>query len=301
MTKQLHLLGGESAPVAPATSPGATRFNLIHGDCLATMRGLSAQSVDVTVTSPPYNLGIKYGKYDDTKAHDEFLVWTVDWCREVKRLLKEDGSFFLNVGSAPSNPMFPHEVVLALREVFVLQNTFHWIKSITVETRAGEEISAGHFKPINSQRFVTDCHEYVFHLTKRGDVPLERLAVGVAYADKSNIARWGHTEGRDKRCRGNNWFVPYETIKSRDKQRPHPATFPVRLAEMCIQLHGRNAELSVLDPFLGIGTAAVAARACGVKKFIGMEIDEEYLAVARERLTANFSASYERVKKAAQK
>ena len=173
-----------------------------------------------------------------------------------------------------------------MRELFVLQNTFHWIKSITVATRAGEEISAGHFKPINSQRFVTDCHEYVFHLTKRGDVPLERLAVGVAYADKSNIARWGHTEGRDKRCRGNNWFVPYETIKSRDKQRPHPATFPVQLAEMCLQIHGRNAELTVLDPFLGIGNAALAARACGVKQFIGTEIDEEYLAVARERVGA---------------
>lgn len=284
MTKQLHLLGGESAPAAPVTSPGATKFNLIHGDCLATMRELPAQSVDVTVTSPPYNLGIKYGKYDDTKARDEFLAWTVEWCCEVKRLLKDDGSFFLNVGSAPSNPMFPHEVVLALREVFVLQNTFHWIKSITVETRAGEEISAGHFKPINSPRYVTDCHEYVFHLTKTGTVPVDRLAVGVSYADKSNIARWGHTEGRDKRCRGNNWFVPYETIKSRDKQRPHPATFPVRLAEMCLHLHGRNAELSVLDPFLGIGNAAMAARACGVKEFTGIEIDEEYLQVARERV-----------------
>ena len=151
---------------------------------------------------------------------------------------------------------FPHEVVLALRELFVLQNTFHWIKSVTVETRAGEEISVGHFKPINSQRFVTDCHEYVFHLTKQGNVPLERLAVGVSYADKSNISRWGHTGGRDKRCRGNNWFVPYETIKSRANQRPHPATFPVQLAKWCIKIHGRNPELSVLDPFLGIGNAA---------------------------------------------
>ena len=281
MSSQLNLLPeGASRP----TSSARTRCELLHGDCLGLMRARPEASVDVVITSPPYNLGIKYGKYDDTKGRGEFLAWTVEWCTEVKRLLRADGSFFLNVGSSPSNPMFPHEVVLALRELFVLQNTFHWIKSITVATRAGEEISAGHFKPINSQRFVTDCHEYVFHLTKRGDVPLERLAVGVAYADKSNIARWGHTEGRDKRCRGNNWFVPYETIKSRDKQRPHPATFPVRLAEMCIQLHGRNGELSVLDPFLGIGNAAVAAQQCGVKEFLGTEIDEEYLKVARERV-----------------
>ena len=115
---------------------------------------------------------------------------------------------------------------------------------------------------------------------------MERLGVGVAYADKSNIARWGHTEGRDKRCRGNNWFVPYETIKSRSADRPHPATFPVRLAEMCLRIHGRVEELTVLDPFLGLGNAAVAAMKCGVREVVGLEIDEEYLAVARERVGA---------------
>ena len=110
---------------------------------------------------------------------------------------------------------------------FVLQNTFHWVKSITIKTRKGEEISAGHFKPINSKRFVNDCHEYVFHLTASGAVPLQRREAGVEYADKSNIARWKHTDGSDKRCRGNTWFIPYDTIKSRDNDRPHPASFPV--------------------------------------------------------------------------
>jgi site-specific DNA-methyltransferase (adenine-specific) len=257
---------------------------LIHGDCLLVMRELSAESVDVVVTSPPYNLGIGYGTYRDTVPREAYLKWTVERCREIRRLLKANGSFFLNIGAAPSNPMLPHEVVLSLCDKFVLQNTFHWIKSITVETRAGEEISVGHFKPIGSRRFVTDCHEFVFHLTKRGDTPLDRLAVGVAYADKSNIARWGHTNGRDRRCRGNTWFVPYETIKSRANQRPHPATFPVQLAERCIKLHGRCSELTVLDPFLGIGNAAVAAQRCGVAKFVGIELDEEYLAVAAERV-----------------
>jgi site-specific DNA-methyltransferase (adenine-specific) len=273
-----------AGPRAIPSSP--TQCKLIHGDCLLQMRELAASSIDVVVTSPPYNLGIKYGKFDDTAERDDYLRWTVEWCREVKRVLRDDGSFFLNVGAAPRNPMFPHEVVLALRELFVLQNTFHWIKSITLETRAGDTVSAGHFKPINSQRFVTDCHEYVFHLTKKGDVPLERLAVGVEYADKSNIARWGHTGGRDKRCRGNNWFVPYETIMSRDKERPHPATFPVKLAEMCIRIHGRNPELSVLDPFLGIGNAAIAAHECGVRELIGIEIDEQYLGTAIDRISA---------------
>jgi len=74
-----------------------------------------------------------------------------------------------------------------------------------------------------------------------------------------------------------------ETIKSRATQRPHPATFPVQLAERCIRLHGRCEELAVLDPFLGIGNAAVAAQRCGVKKFIGIELDSDYFAEAEIR------------------
>jgi len=115
-----------------------------------------------------------------------------------------------------------------------------------------------------------------------GNTPVDRLAIGVPYADKSNIKRWAHTGGGDKRCRGNNWFVPYKTIRSREQQRPHPATFPVELAEQCIKLHGAEAGLVVMDPFVGIGHSAVAAKNCGVGKFIGFEIDGEYLAEARE-------------------
>jgi hypothetical protein len=77
----------------------------------------------------------------------------------------------------------------------------------------------GHYKPITSRRFVHDCHEFIFHLTKRGDVLLDRLALGVPYADKSNIARWGHTAGRDLHCRGNTWFIPYRTVLETDLTR----------------------------------------------------------------------------------
>ncbi len=80
--------------------------------------------------------------------------------------------------------------------------------------------------------------------------------------------------------------MPYQTIKSRDKQRPHPATFPVQLAVNCIKLHGVARVQTMLDPFLGIGNSAVAAHECGVPKFIGFEIDDVYLAEAKRRLTS---------------
>lgn len=264
----------------------ATKIKIHHGDCLTGLRELPSECVDVVVTSPPYNLGISYGAYDDTSPREAFLTWCGEWASEVFRVLREDGSFFLNVGGAPSNPLLPHQLLLALTtpELFRLQNTFHWIKSISIETRDSKTISAGHFKPINSKRYVNDCHEYVFHLTKSGSVALDRRAAGVPYADKSNIKRWKHTGGSDQRCRGNTWFIPYETIQSRKDERPHPASFPIALVEQCVTIHGQGEDTILLDPFLGIGSSALAAQKLKIASFIGFEIDEDYVQIARERL-----------------
>ncbi len=265
-----------------------TKFHLRRRDCIKGMSQLIDESVDLVVTSPPYNLGITYSQYADRQDRQSYLNWCAQWATQIQRILRSNGSFFLNVGSAPSNPMLPHQIVIQLTSPggFVLQNTIHWIKSITIEDRTADLKSHGHFKPINSKRFVNDCHEYIFHFTKSGRVEVDRLALGVPYQDKSNVARWSHTSGSDLRCRGNTWFVPYETIQSRAEERPHPATFPVQLVEWCIKLHGVSRVETMLDPFLGIGNSTVAAQRCGVKRFIGFEIDETYLAEAKRRLEA---------------
>jgi site-specific DNA-methyltransferase (adenine-specific) len=261
-----------------------TAFDLHHEDCVRGMQLLRDESIDLVVTSPPYNLGVRYSKFSDRADRAGYLRWCKTWAVEIARLLNGDGSFFLNVGASPANPMFPHEIVLGLRDLFVLQNTIHWIKSISIQEKDGKIVSRGHFKPISSRRFLNDCHEYVFHFSKSGCVEIDRLALGVPYQDKSNIARWSHTSGRDRRCRGNTWFIPYETIQSRDKERPHPATFPVELAEWCLKLHGVSRVDTVLDPFLGIGNSAIAAKNCGIPSFIGFEIDEAYLTEAQRRI-----------------
>jgi site-specific DNA-methyltransferase (adenine-specific) len=266
-----------------------TQFAIRQQDCIKGMSRLTNESVDLVVTSPPYNLGIRYGKYSDGQGRQSYLQWCGKWTGQIRRVLRSNGSFFLNIGSAPSNPMLPHQIVIKLTSAsggFLLQNTIHWIKSIAVEDRKGALKSHGHYKPINSTRFLNDCHEYIFHFTKSRRVEIDRLAIGVPYEDKSNIARWSHTRGSDLRCRGNTWFIPYETIQSREKERPHPATFPVQLVEWCIKLHGVSRVETMLDPFLGIGNSAVAAQCCGVKKFIGFEIDKVYLAEAKRRLEA---------------
>ena len=270
---------------------GSSTFRFYLGDCTEVLPQLGAGSLDAIVTSPPYNLGIRYRTYDDTIPRSEYLQWTDRWLAAAAGALSAQGSLFLNVGSKPSDPWTALDVAQAARARFHLQNTIHWIKSIAIEkalagTRAGlaDDLAVGHYKPINSPRFLHDCHEFVFHFTPGGNTPLDRQAVGVRYQDQSNVGRW-QTAAGGVRCRGNTWFIPYDTIQSRDKERPHPATFPPKLPEMCLRLHGLERARTVADPFMGLGSTAVACATLGVD-FVGIELDEHYLAEAVARVQA---------------
>lgn len=255
------------------TRRATLRFYL--ADCLnilPTLPALMDGPADAIVTSPPYNLGVRYRSYDDQLPREEYLQWTSRWVAAAAAALNREGSLFLNVGHKPTDPWVAMDVAQTVRRHLHLQNLIHWVKSIAVDERG---IAAGHYKPINSDRFLNDCHEFIFHFTPTGRTRLDRHAVGVAYQDKSNVARW--TSGaRDVRCRGNTWFIPYETIQSRDRERPHPATFPPKVPEMCLRLHGVDRLKLVLDPFVGLGSSAVACARLGLN-FAGIDLDRGYL------------------------
>lgn len=250
---------------------------VIQGDCLTWLRLMPSESVDVVVTSPPYNIGIRYSSYDDRLPRDKYLAWLAEIGRELFRVMSAQSSLFLNVGSTNADPWITMDVGNAFRPVFSLQNTISWTKSIAV----GDD-TIGHFKPINSRRYLNNNHETIFHFTKGGATEIDRLAVGVPFKDKSNIARWGHL--RDVRCAGNVWFIPYRTVRSKAQKFDHPAGFPVDLPRRCIKLHGKSNAV-VLDPFLGAGTTLVAAQEMGCRG-IGIEIDSNYVAAAIGRLKA---------------
>ena len=277
------------SPYSVLHGPNAT-YQFFLGDCLAVLPALAPGSVDVIVTSPPYNLGIAYRTYDDRLPRADYLQWTARWVEQAGKALAEAGSLFLNVGGKPTDPWTALDVAQAARPYLHLQNTLHWIKSIAIDhdlAGAGvglsRDVAVGHYKPINSKRFLNDCHEFVFHFSKRGDTPIDRKAVGVKYQDQSNVTRWAQS-GSGLRCRGNTWFLPYDTIQSRDKERPHPATFPWRLPAYCLKLHGLPRVRLAADPFLGLGSSAVACATLGVS-FVGIELDAHYLkeAVSRAR------------------
>lgn len=294
------------------------KTNIIHHqDCVTGMKDLPEQSVDIVVTSPPYNLDIKYGSYQDDLPRDSYLKWLDDVFHAVKSCLKQDGDFFLNVGYSNIDPWVGMDVAQVARRHFVLQNNFTWVKSIYVD-----EKTHGHFKPINSQRFANPTWEHLFHFTPTGQNKCDKLAIGVPYEWDCNIDPSGRVRGRlakkmgyenirdfnaratdqekqtldqqvsdkmanritsDKHCRGNSWFIPYDTIGDRSKDRgSHPATFPIGLVENCIKFSGKQEGL-LLDPFMGSGTSGIGAVRNNLK-FIGFEIDEDYINFAREKL-----------------
>ena len=113
------------------TGNSASRFYL--ADCLEVFQQLPAQSVDVIVTSPPYNLGIQYSRYQDSLSPAEYLEWTNRWVAAAARVLRPDGSLFLNVGAKPTDPWTALDVAQAVRSHLRMQNIIHWIKSIAID------------------------------------------------------------------------------------------------------------------------------------------------------------------------
>lgn len=240
---------------------------IYQGDCKQLLDDLNDDIIDCVVTSPPYNIGKDYGVDRDNRPRMEYLNWINRVFYKIYNKLKPNGSLFLNIGNRPTDQLFCHDVIDQL-DYFELQNTIIWIKSID---------GRGHYKPITSKRFLNDCFEYIFHLTKKKDVELDKLSIGIPYTDKTNMKRWNKPDLRD---RGNVWFIPYKTKRIRDS---HPTMFPEQLPEMCIKLHGLKKDMVVMDPFCGSGTTCVVAKRLGVN-YIGIELSKKYVEMANQRL-----------------
>jgi site-specific DNA-methyltransferase (adenine-specific) len=250
---------------------------IICGDCLAVMGVMPSESIDVVVTSPPYNIGKEYGAYNDNMPHSDYLNRMRAVAEAISRILKHDGSLFLNVGSTSRQPWRSAEVAQQFSVVFKLQNNITWVKSVSIGRR-----SYGHYRPIDSDRFLSNSTEQIYHFTKSGNVKLDRLAIGVPYVDESNVRRFNRSS--NLRCAGNAWFIPYETVHSKEGKFNHPAPFPVALPERCIKLHGLKKNPIVLDPFMGIGSTLVACQNLGIRG-IGIEIDAAYANTTLSRLS----------------
>jgi site-specific DNA-methyltransferase (adenine-specific) len=185
-------------------------YELHLQDCIDWMNAQPENSIPCIITSPPYNLDIKYGTYQDDLPREGYLKWLRDVAVAMKRVLTEDGQLFLNVGYSNVDPWVAMDVAQVFRQVFVLQNNFTWVKHIAVNDQG-----YGQYKPIASDRFASATTESMFHFTKHGTVKVDRLAIGqrnksegYKYPELYSLSRHIATQRRkaSRRLGFDNWM-----------------------------------------------------------------------------------------------
>lgn len=220
------------------------------------IQSISNESIDLTITSPPYKDCDGYQDIDF-----DFLY------KELCRISKKSALFFLNFGHLAHQKERPFLNCLhAIKAGWKLNDTITWLKT--------------QYKPLQGNKRVNNLTEFIFLLYKEEMPNLDRLSIGVPYKDKANIGRYSD---KDLRCRGNIWEVGYETIQ-RSEQKYHFDRFPLDIPRMCIKLSNVKSGI-VIDPFAGSGTTMIAAHEHGLDS-IGFEKQEKYKDIFTKRCLA---------------
>ena len=246
------------------TSPDAAftaECTLLCLDCLEGMRGLPSGSVDLIVTSPPYNA---QKEYDEDLNLNEYLGLLGRVWRETYRVLVPGGRACINVANLGRKPYIPlhSHIIQQMQEIgFLMRGEIIWNKasSSSPSTAWGSWQSA-------SNPVLRDVHEYILIFSKGN---FRRDGTG----RQSTIAREEFLEWTKS-----VWTFPAVSAKKVG----HPAPFPEELPHRLIQLFTFKGDV-VLDPFVGSGTTCVAAFADG-RYYIGYDTSQEYVELARKRI-----------------
>ncbi len=230
-------------------------------DCIDGLKLIPDNSIDLVVTSPPYNLGKNYGIYRDNLTHQDYLIWTKSYLKEIFRVLKSDGRLCLNIAMDSSVngriPLYSDILQGALLIGFNYNQTIIWAEeSLTSKTAWGSWMSASAPQVLNPTETIILLYKNVWKKRSNGETTIL----------KKEFIKW--TTGI--------WRF------NGDRHNIHPASFPIELPDRCIKLFSYKGDI-VLDPFIGSGTTAVACRMLD-RHFIGFEISPEYVKTANKRL-----------------
>lgn len=238
------------------------------------MKEIDSNSIDVIVTSPPYNRNKTYSDdegnlYNDSKTEIEYMNLLQSVWSECKRVLHPKGVFFINIGDSARNQGFSEKIANSVSQCgFMRLQTIIWVKSL---------LGRGHYTPSGRDRRLNNIFEYIYVFVKDKNYTLKPRNIGIPYADKSNIGRYGTKDLRDA---GNVWFIPYSRTTGATIKKGHDAPFPIELPYRCIRLTEAK---SVLDPFLGTGTTLAAARILDITGFGYEKFPRKK--IIRERIT----------------
>lgn len=237
---------------------------IIQGDCLEIMRQIPDNSVDVTFADPPFNLKKKYNSYYDKHEVDEYLSWCKEWLTEMVRITKPTGSIFVH-----NIPKWLIYFGSYLNEIAIFR---HWIAWDAMGSPLGKTLLPNHYGIlyyVKSEKFkfydirmlhkrCRNCH---YILQDYGGKKSQMHQFGPLVSDVwTDIHRIRHKKRRDE----------------------HPCQLPIHLIERLLLMSSDEGDI-VLDPFIGTGTTAIAAKRLG-RKYIGIDIDPKYVEITNKKL-----------------
>jgi len=236
----------------------------IYLDDFLSIKTIKRNSIDLIVTSPPYNVNIEYSLHDDAISYDAYLDFTKKWLKKCYSLAKEDGRFCLNIpldkNKGGQQSVYADITTIAKKIGWKYHSTIIWNEqNISRRTAWGSWLSAS--------------APYVI-------APVETIVV--LYKEK-----WKKTSGSLKsdiiRDDFMEWTNGVWNFSGESKKKiGHPSPFPVELPRRCIKLFTYIGD-TVLDPFLGSGSTLIACVETD-RKGIGVDIDKNYCKLAKKRL-----------------
>lgn len=276
----------------------------IVGDCEEILKDLPSKSIDLVFTSPPYANQRNYGTEESSISPDDYIKWFAPKARQIKRVLKDNGSFVLNISDKIVDGfqhlyVFELVVFLCKKIGFHLVRDYIWYNPATppnVFSRGGY----GRTKKSHEYCFwFSKTNEWTFNLDpirKPYSKDMQKYLMGKGKGDRSQNTRPStHNFNCEKVWTDNGGSDPGTVIElgntssndiffklCKEKGIAHPARFPEKLAEFFI-LSGTKEGDIVLDPFSGSGTTAVSAARNG-RRWIGIDLNPDYCELATARM-----------------
>ena len=236
---------------------------IICSDSLIALKEIESESVDIVLTSPPYNYGMEYDQHNDENKSEEYLEKIIDVFVECKRILKSGGRMIINI-QPNYKQYFPthHRITQRmLDEGLIWRGEIIWLKNNLKKLTAW-----GSWKS-PSCPYLSYPFEFIEVFSKDN---LKHIG------DKGNI---DITKDEFIKYVNGHWSIAPET---KMKQYGHPAMFPEELVERCLKLFSYKNDV-VLDPFNGAGTTTFVANKFG-RKYIGIDMSESYCKMAEDRI-----------------
>lgn len=226
------------------------KIDLRKGDVLELLRKQKDNTIDLIITSPPYNLGLNtrkdtnianYDSIDDNKDYNDYEQWLIDILNECYRVLKPEGQLFWNHKERFKDGKYFTPVSSLLKSKLKMKQTIVWDRKSALSYNAGQ---------------FGDTHEFIYWLYKEKDI-------------KTNT---------NHNILGKIWTI------NPDRSNWHPAPFPIAIpTHIIFSMFDNELGKTILDPFNGSGTTGVAAIELG-HNYIGFDLSKDYLDKAEKRI-----------------